>query len=55
MIIVHSGMQGALQPLLIPGKAVNVSQNHLNVESPLGKCVCAPYIINEGEPVAYSG
>lgn len=45
-------MQGVLQPLLVSGMAVNVSQNDLKVESLLGKCVCALYIINEGEPVA---
>lgn len=27
----------------------------LEVESPLGKCVCAPFIINEGELVADGG
>lgn len=45
----HPGIQGALRPLLISDKGVNVSQNYLNVESPLGKCVCALYINEGGE------
>lgn len=48
----HSGMQGVL---LISDMAVTAPQSHLNVDSPLGKCVCALYIINEGEPVADGG
>lgn len=45
----HPGIQDALRPLLISDKGVNVSQNYLNVESPLGKCVCALYINEGGE------